>query len=103
MGKYGTAQSDGKTIKLNYYDPAEHPLPDVLDSPTPNRTYLSEQLNWKEETWDHDDFGGGQTFHDDVAECLNTGRATEVSPEDAASVILAIDLTLKSAGSIRFV
>lgn len=92
MGTQGTLVSaDRRSVSWKYFDPEEAP-PLVLDTePTPDRSYNSETLPWKEETFtpEFNFFTGMFSLYEDIYTTIRTGEQTAIS---AASVRRQVEI-----------
>jgi len=93
MGTQGSLTSDRRTIRWRYFDPEEAP-PLVLDTrPTPDRSYNSEELPWREETWESDlDFVGDvQRLYRDLYATIREGAPLAITPESVRRQVVILE------------
>lgn len=98
LGSHGTLVSDGSNGKLAWYDPKKAGSYKVLDKPTPDRSYVSdEKIPWQEteEPTRGPNIGD---FYDNVYAVLRQGKPMVVKPEEALEVVRVTQECKKKSG-----
>jgi predicted dehydrogenase len=98
LGSHGTLVSDGSTGTLAWFDPKKAGSYQVLDKPTPDRSYVTdEKIPWQEqeEPTRGPDIGD---FYDNVYAVLRQGKAMVVKPEEALEVVRVTQECKKKSG-----
>jgi len=84
-------------IDWKYFDPVGAPVQSLQREPLPGPSYCSEQLPWREESWDvppeqADLFSYmSAAFYDMLHRALTTGAPLEVTPEQVRQQIAVIE------------
>jgi scyllo-inositol 2-dehydrogenase (NADP+) len=98
LGSQGTLVSDGSTSTIAWFDPKKAGKYKVLDKPTPDRSYVTdEKIPWQEEQVPSTGPSIGD-FYDNVHAVLRQGRAMVVKPEEALEVVRVTQLCKKKSG-----
>lgn len=81
-GTHGGLSGNAQRLRWRYFDPAELPARQVDMRPTPDRSYNSETLPWKEETWEASQSTepGQVGFYLDLYETLRHGAPLKITP-----------------------
>ena len=91
MGTQGTLAGNAKELRWKYFDPKKLLKRKAETKPTPDRSYNSEDIPWKEQTWkaaratsrDPD-------FYNDVYKTIRKGKSLYVTPESVRRQIAVI-------------
>lgn len=98
LGSHGTLVSDGSTSQLKWFDPKQAGKYKVLDKPTPDRSYVTdEKLQWQEAEEPTRGPSIGD-FYDNVYAVLREGKPMVVSPEEALEVVRVTQECKKKSG-----
>jgi len=98
LGSHGTLVSDGSTSTIAWFDPKKAGSYQVLDKPTPDRSYVTdEKIPWQEEQVPSTGPGIGD-FYDNVYAVLRQGKPMVVKPEEALEVVRVTQLCKKKSG-----
>lgn len=98
LGSHGTLISDGTTSKIAWFDPKQAGKYDVLEDPTPDRSYVSDtKLPWQEEEVPSVGPSIGD-FYDSVYAVLREGKQPVVLPEEALEVVRVTQECKKKSG-----
>ena len=95
MGTRGGLIGNRQLIKWKYFNPEDLPRRKVETKPTPDRSYNSEEIPWKEEEWrlSESDYWkrGGIIFYEELYKTLRYGAPPPVTPEIARRVMWVIE------------
>ena len=98
LGSHGTLVSDGSTAKIAWFDPKQAGKYKVLEQPTPDRSYVSDdKLPWQEEEVPAVGPGIGD-YYDNVYAVLREGKKMVVKPEEALEVVRVTQECKKKSG-----
>ena len=101
LGSHGTLVSDGATAKIAWFDPKKAGKYKVLETPTPDRSYVSdEKLPWQEEEVPAVGPSIGD-YYDNVYAVLREGKKMVVKPEEALEVVRVTQECKKRSGFYR--
>jgi predicted dehydrogenase len=83
MGTQGTLTGTSRALRWKYFDPGELVPREVVERPTPDRSYNREAIPWVEETWDQSEYTGpGSTgFYLDLYETIRNGKPLFITAE----------------------
>jgi predicted dehydrogenase len=99
MGTQGGLSGTASALKWKYFDPKTLPKRVADESPTPDRSYNSETIQFIEGSWDaKDDKNPGETgFYLDLYETLTKGGAPHITPESVRRQMSVLDKCRKMA------
>lgn len=100
MGTQGTLAGTFKELRWKYIDPADLEPREVDTSPTPDRSYNREELNWTEETWSEEEFDGpGSTgFYLDLYESIRNDAPVVITPESVRRQVAVLEYAHEKTG-----
>ncbi len=96
-GANGGLTGDMKKIEWKYFDPAENPMPALVEGPMPDRAYCTETLKWKNGEWKADEEEANtfdymaRRFYDRLYETLANGAPLAITPEQVRMQIAVIE------------
>lgn len=93
MGTAGSLRGSAEKLEWKYVDWSTMPERQVEREPVPDRSYLSETLQWKEESWEGvlDYKASARDFYDDFYKTIREGQALFVTPESVVRQIKLIE------------
>lgn len=98
LGSHGTLVSDGSKAKIAWFDPRKAGKYKVLEQPTPDRSYVTdEKLPWQEEEVAAVGPNIGD-YYDNVYAVLREGKKSVVKPEEALEVVRVTQECKKKSG-----
>jgi predicted dehydrogenase len=98
LGSNGTLISDGSKAKIAWFDPKKAGKYSVMEKPTPDRSYVSDQkLTWQEEEVPAVGPSIGD-YYDNVYAVLREGKKMVVKPEEALEVVRVTQECKKKSG-----
>jgi scyllo-inositol 2-dehydrogenase (NADP+) len=98
LGSHGTLVSDGSKAKIAWFDPKQAGKYKLLEQPTPDRSYVSDdKLPWQEEEVPAVGPSIGD-FYDNVYAVLREGKKLVVKPEEALEVVRVTQECKKKSG-----
>ena len=98
LGSHGTLICDGAKAKIAWFDPKQAGKYKVLDQPTPDRSYVTdEKLPWQEEEVPAVGPSIGD-YYDNVYAVLREGKKLVVKPEEALEVVRVTQECKKKSG-----
>jgi scyllo-inositol 2-dehydrogenase (NADP+) len=98
LGSHGTLISDGSKAKIAWFDPKKAGKYNVMEKPTPDRSYVSDtKLPWQEEEVPAVGPGIGD-YYDNVYAVLREGKKSVVKPEEALEVVRVTQDCKKKSG-----
>jgi predicted dehydrogenase len=83
MGTQGGLSGTDNAIKWKYFNPDELESRTVLEEPTVDRKYCSEQLPMQECEWTKEtdrNCPGEEVYYDEIYQCIRNGAAVPVTP-----------------------
>jgi scyllo-inositol 2-dehydrogenase (NADP+) len=103
MGTQGNLAGGGKELRWKYFNPAELPSRQVSDQPTPDRSYNSEPIPWKEETWKEDaqNRQAWGSFYDDLYQTIRAGAPLVIKPQEVRRQMAVIEKCMKQSPIYR--
>lgn len=83
MGTQGGIKGTTNELRWKYFDPRDLPPRPVDRTPTHDRSYNSEKILWKEETWkiSEDSIPAEIGFYKDLYDTLRGGKRLGITPE----------------------
>ncbi|MHB8996790.1 MAG: Gfo/Idh/MocA family protein [Armatimonadota bacterium] len=98
LGSNGTLISDGSKAKIAWFDPKKAGKYSVMEKPTPDRSYVSdEKLPWQEEEVPAVGPSIGD-YYDNVYAVLREGKKMVVKPEESLEVVRVTQECKKKSG-----
>lgn len=98
LGSNGTLISDGSKATIAWFDPKTAGKYKVLENPTPDRSYVSDdKLQWQEEVVPAVGPSIGD-YYDNVYAVLREGKKMVVKPEEALEVVRVTQECKKRSG-----
>jgi len=98
LGSNGTLQSDGRTSKIEWFDPKKLSKLRQIEAPLPDRSYCNDTgIPWQSEEVPSrgPDIGD---FYDNVWAVLREGKPMVVKPEEALEVVRVTQLCKRKSG-----
>ena len=99
MGTTGGLRGNFASLNWKWVDFGTMPERPVQPDPTPNREYLSEKIEWHEESWvlaDQPPVDPTQAFYLDLYRTLREGKPLIVTPESVRRQIAVIETCQKN-------
>lgn len=93
MGTQGSLAGKANALRWRYFDPKKLSKRTVDQQPVPDRSYNSEKIPWKEETWDlsANSIPEGTAFYLDLYKTLRKGAPLIITPESVRRQIAVIE------------
>ncbi len=98
LGSYGTLLSDGKTSKIEWFDPKKLKKLEAIEAPPPDRAYGNDDtIPWQSEEVPSVGPSIGD-FYDNVWAVLRERKAMVVKPEQALEVVRVTQACKRASG-----
>lgn len=93
MGTHGSLAGKANALRWKYFDPKKLSKRTVDQQPVHDRSYNSEKIPWKEETWDlsANSIPEGTAFYLDLYKTLRKGAPLVITPESVRQQIAVIE------------
>jgi len=93
MGTQGGLVGSSRHLSWKYIDPAGLPPRSVETSPTPDRSYNREELDWHEESWEADDDPGPGyvAFYLDLYQTIRCAKPLAITPQSVRRVMRVLE------------
>lgn len=93
MGTQGGLRLGANGLEWKYIDPADLPERTVDETPTTDRSYNREDLNWKEEKWDGPEVKKSiaEAFYLELFETIRNGAPLRINPKVVRRQIAVIE------------
>jgi len=92
MGTQGSLAGGAKELRWKYFDPKKLPKRRVLTKPVSDRSYLGEDIPWKEKTWKAPPHTSGLPhFYNDLYKTICQGKPLYITPESVRRQIALIE------------
>lgn len=100
MGTQGSLTGTGNQLRWKYINPEELEPREVDITPTPDRSYNREALNWIEETWDIEESEdpGQVAFYHDLYETVRNDAPLAITPESVRPQVAILEYCYKKCG-----
>lgn len=93
MGTQGGLSGNPRLLRWKYFNPQDLPIRQVMSGPVPGRRYLSEEIPWKEESYEIQPVskGAGIIYYKELYKTLRQGATLPVTPESVRRVMRIIE------------